>query len=204
MLRIHLKTIFAVLTGVLLVGLVFDMSAKSEDPVDEGAAESVNIASRIDPLTNHLLPPVRKTYEEIFPDHRIWSVAESGRGETAEYELTIFDPHSRMMQGQSVEGKNIATLRNYRLILDPKGNVVREEIHPVSENAVPKAAREAFEKWHQSFRRSNDFVWMAHQDEGKERLYTARVVLNSIEDYEATLKADGTFVKKHTRFDDSK
>ncbi len=169
---------------------------------DEGgkAGDTALAPEARDPLLGGLPFAVRDAYKAKFPGHRLWQVSESGTAEATQYDLTIFDPGSSTVHGRQVGSAHVRTLQNYHLILTHTVEVVREEIHPIAADSVPKAARDAFERWRRPYDRSTDFTWYAYQDEGAERLYRAHVTLNSIEDYGATLKADGTIIDKHTRF----
>lgn len=136
-----------------------------------------------------------------FPGHRLWQISETGKADATQYDLTIFDPSSSTVHGRQVGSPRIQTLKSYHMILTHTGEVIQEEIHPIPEGSVPKAARDAFERWRRPYDRGRDFImWYAYQEAGAERRYRAHVTLNSIENYGATLKADGTIVDKHTRF----
>jgi hypothetical protein len=91
---------------------------------------------------------------------------------------------------------------NYQLVLKGTGEVIREQAHPIAEDAVPRAVKDAVEKWKRPLK-ARDFgtEWFAYQEPGAERLYGIYLEVNAIEGYRATLKADGTFVEGAGAFD---
>ena len=188
-----------ILVTVVIAALV--VFANADEGESENGHKIATTAKSIDPLISGLPGAVVKTYQTLFPGHRIWQSSRTGKGKATRYELTIFEPTSTWVHGIRKGSAHVRTLLNYKLILSGTGKVIREHSHPISEEAVPKVVRDAFEKWRRPFRkRSLSVEWRAYQEEGAERLYWVQVVLNAVESYGATLKADGTFVKRSTKF----
>lgn len=155
-----------------------------------------------DPVKNILPFPVLKTYQALFPDHQIWQVSQTGKERDAEYELIIFHPQTTGARGQQIGRAHITTLLNYKLLLKGTGEVIREESHPIAQEAVPKVVRDAVDKWSRSLKGRSFFAeWEAHQEVGAERLFAIYIELTAIEAYRATLKADGTFVTGSRAFE---
>ena len=201
MMRPNPPTIAALLILTTANAIALTVSADAEEPPSQKSNERAIAAKPIDPVISGLPRAVVRTYQALFPGHRVWRSSETGKGDARQYELIIFQPNSPVVHSQRVGSAIVSSLLNYKLILSSTGKVIREQSHPISEDTVPKAVREAFDKWRRPFpRRFLLFEWRAYQEVGAERLYFVRVVLNAIEAYEATLKADGTFVKKSTHF----
>lgn len=167
---------------------------------DEPAAAAASPPTQHDTVAGSLPPDVVNAYRSRFPGHRIWQCSVTGRGKAKQFQLVVFDPKTRTTVTRAVGSATVTSLIHYHLVLNAAGVVTREDPHPVSANAVPRAARQAFAKWSRRFPRSNDLVWTAHQRKKTERRFSVRVTLNSIEEYGATFKADGTLVTKFTRF----
>jgi hypothetical protein len=162
---------------------------------------ATNAADAIDPPSSTLPTAVREKYQTLFPGQRIWQVAETGKGKDAKYELTVFDPNSTGVHGIQVGPAHVTTLLNYKLVLTATGEVILEQAHPIAEGAVPRAVKDAMAGWigrrlGRATPGSRFVEWMAHQEEGAERLFQVRIILSSVEGYTATFKADGTVVKK--------
>jgi 23S rRNA G2069 N7-methylase RlmK/C1962 C5-methylase RlmI len=177
-----------VLCGVSAVSLGH---AQKKAPVDA--------IRRVDPLSNNLSLAAVKTYRALYPEHQIFQISQTRKGKDFEYELTIFDPKSTTTTGKQSENKDafVTVLANYKLILKGTGEVIQEQAHPISESAVPKPVKDAVESWRRPAEGRNALTeWIAHQDKGAERLYSIHIILSAIEGYSATLRADGTFVKK--------
>jgi hypothetical protein len=202
MMRLILYTIVAVAVVGTATTFVSTANAVEDDPQSGSGHETATAVEPIDLVGRRLPTAVLKTYQALFPRHRVWQSLRYGEGKQAKYELIIFDPNSPVVHTQRVGPASVSTLLNSKLILSITGELIYEEQHVIADDAVPKAARVAFDKWKRQFpQRFLMLEWRAHQAEGAERLYSVRVVLNAVETYGATLKADGTFVKKYTDFE---
>jgi hypothetical protein len=158
-----------------------------------------------DTVAGVLPQPVLQSYRALFPAHHIWQVSQRGKEKDAEFELIIFHPKAGSRFGQQVGDAHVTTIFNYKLVLKGTGEVIREQAHPIAADAVPKAAKDAVDKWKRPLQgRTFSVEWEAHQEPGAERLYSVYVELNAIEAYRATLKADGTFVKGAKAFENYK
>jgi len=201
MIRLVLHTIVAVAVVGTAAAFALTASAVEGDPQSGNGHETATAEQPIDLVGRRLPTPVLKTYQALFPRHHVWQSSKHGTGKQVKYELIIFDPNSPVVHSQRVGPAYVTTLRNYKLIVSNSGEVIHEQQHPIADDAVPKAARDAFDNWKRQFpERFLLRVWRAHQAEGAERLFSVEVVLNAVEGYGATLKADGTFVKKYTDF----
>jgi hypothetical protein len=155
-----------------------------------------------DPVATVLPFPVIKTYRALFPGHQIWQVSQAGKENDAEFELIIFHPKTSSSQGQQVGRTHVTTLMHYKLLLKGTGEVIREQAHPIAEDAVPKVVKDAVDRWKRPLQgRTFSVEWLAHQEVGAERLYSIYIELTAIEAYRATLRTDGTFVKGAKAFE---
>ena len=175
---------------------------RGELPVSQETNESIS-KKLVDPLLSDLPKPVVEKYQSLFPGHRLWQTLETEK-KPPQFELIIFSPDSPWVHNQLQGDMHVRTLQNFRLVLDTNGGVILESAHPVSADMVPDAAKKAFEKWSEGFPRADACEWIASQAKDAERLYSARVVLNSVEWYEALIRGDGTFVKRNKSFDDER
>jgi hypothetical protein len=166
------------------------------DAQEEEGERRAQPPAPIDPVKNILPFPVLKSYQSLFPGHQLWQVSIKGKGDDAEYELIIFHPQTSSARGMQVGPVHVTTLMNYHLVLKGTGEVIREQAHPVAEDAVPGAVRDAVAKWKRPLKAGNhETEWFAYQEAGAERIYGIHIVVKSVEGYHATLKADGTFVE---------
>ena len=199
--RLTVCNVLALLATALSTAFAVSVA---DDTGIQSKRQPVDTTIRVDPLSNNLPLPALKTYRELFPDHQIWQLSQTGKGKDTEYELIIFDPKSTTSTGKRTENKDafVMVLANYKLILKGTGEVIQEQAHPIGENAVPKLVKDAVDTWKRPAKERITFVeWKAHQEKGAERLYSVRILFNAFGGNIATLKADGTFVKKSGEFE---
>ena len=156
-----------------------------------------------DPVSSALPTAALTKYRALFPEHTIWQVAQTKKGNNTIYELSVFDVNSPVRHSQQVGSAFVTKLVNYKLILTGTGKVLYEAPHPITVNAVPVSAKKAAADWIRPVRKraaanTSLVEWLAHQEKGGERQFTVRYILSSVESYSATLKADGTIVRKST------
>ena len=188
-----LRSSLTVAAAATLVAL--SVNARTAGDGAQAGDSHAPTAAPIDPIISTLPAAVVMAYQERFPRHRVWQSLQTGEGEAARYELTIFDPSSTMVHVQGVESGFVQSHAVYKLILSGSGRVIREQQHPIAENDVPSAVREAFDQWNGPF--GGMWVgWFAYQEEGAERHYTVSIVLNALEGYGATFDGDGALVRK--------
>ena len=202
--KFHAPSILAVFILTTDIGVGPGLGAEAEANRQKDGKRDAAAAGIIvhDSLVNLLPFEVAKTYKDLFPEHRIWQCSHTGKGDSARYELTIFHPGDTSVHGVDVGAAHVQTWFNWKLVLGSTGEVIREQAHPVPENTIPAAARKAFQEWSKPFPRGGPFdtEWSAGKEEGAQRLYKVAVILNSVEWYRATLRADGTFLDKDSRF----
>jgi hypothetical protein len=191
--------VFSAVVFALLIG-AFRVDADNPPGNEEGGPKP-NPVCHLDALGgNNLTFAVGETYAKLFPDHCIWEISQTGKGEAAVYELTIFHPKAASSSLRQVGPAFVQTISNYKLLVKANGEVIREQQHPLHPNLVPDAVKTAFETWRQPFPGKDLLVeWWAYQEEGQERLYVGRVDVNAIQSYHAILKADGTIAKQFAR-----
>jgi hypothetical protein len=204
----HIRSTVAAIT---ILGALFTVTLECGADADKGGRasgkETTSGTEPIDPVIRDLPQAVAKTYRNLFPGARVWQCVQTGKGEKATYELTVFYPDSAAVHSKLVDSAYVRTLPNYTLILNSAGGVIREEGHQISEKVVPEVVRKAFDEWRRPFPKSvlaPFVVWYAYQAEGAPRLYRGQVIINQIEDYSATFKGDGTLVEKTTRFSEDR
>lgn len=199
------------MAAFLSIGLFVCGTSVGAEPEEEEAGAEADVHKlnpSYDPMHSTMNRAVFKTYREIFPPgYRIWQmrIREEDKAAEERHEIIVFQPESTGTHNQLVDGVMIKKLINYKLVVSGDGKVISEQIHPVPKDTVPKPVHEAFEVWRRPFSEKPKvewIEWMAFQDEGSERLYVIQVIVNSVEGYWATLKADGTIVKQNTKFED--
>ena len=189
--------------GVALAVSAIILAAADVDEEERGrSSRADDTTEHHDPVATVLPVPVLKTYRALFPGHQIWQVSQTGRENDAEFEMIIFHPKTSSSQGQQVGRAHVLTLMNYKLLVKGTGEVIREQAHPIAEDAVPKTVKDAVARWKRPLQGGTCSVeWLAHQEVGAERLYAVYIELTAIEGYRATLKTDGTFVKGANAFE---
>jgi hypothetical protein len=182
--------------GIALAVSATILAVDVDDEETDRSSRADDATRHQDPVTTILPFPVLKTYRELFPGHQVWQVSQTGKENDAEFELIIFHPREGSFQGKQIGPAHLATLTNYKLLLKGTGEVIQEQAHPIAEDAVPKAVKDAVDRWKRPLQgRTFSVEWQAHREVGAERLFAVYVELTAIEGYRATLKADGTFVK---------
>jgi hypothetical protein len=185
-----------IVLGIALAVSATILAVGVDDEETDRSSRAADATGHQDPVTTVLPFPVLKTYRALFPGHQVWQVSQSGKENDAEFELIIFHPKEGSVQGKQIGPAHVATLRNYKLLLKGTGEVIQEQAHPIAEDAVPKAVKDAVDRWKRPLQgRTVSVEWLAHQEVRAERLYSIYIEVNAIEAYRATLKKDGTFVK---------
>jgi hypothetical protein len=139
---------------------------------------------------------VLDSVSDRFPGFSIWSLKMTGPVEDREYEVTVFDPRSTGLRGEVVDGGVLHTRQSYRIVVAGTGEVISEEQHAVSQQAVPGAALDTFRGWRASRPDGMTAVWGTYQKRNEQRRYVANIVVDATESHLLIVNEDGSIVSE--------
>ena len=150
-----------------------------------------------DPVLSSVPGAVRKVFDDTFPGHRCIRMARRGLDQAAVYRGTFFNPDSWSSAGvRMVDGESVTTPPLYHLELDASGKVLEESPRWIDAKQLPKAVRDAYQKWNpKGVEGRSGHFWQTQVERGKARVYWVTVHLSAVKGYGATFQEDGTVVK---------
>jgi hypothetical protein len=147
-----------------------------------------------DPVLQLAPKAVQKVCAELFPAHRVLRVVERQAGGAPVYRITVFSLTDMAVQGEKTGNDIVNELMLHHLELTADGKVLEESRHRIPESRVPKAVLDGFRLWNPNGVKGMGVFWTAEQAPGKERVFSASVILSSVKNYSASFGGNGSVV----------
>ena len=148
-----------------------------------------------DPVLRFAPKAVQNVCAERFPAHRVLRVVERQvGGAPVVYRITVFSIADTGVFTKTTGDDTVSELLLHQLELMADGKVIEESRHAVPEYRVPKAVLDGYRRWNPDGVKGMGVFWTAGQEKGKERMFSASVILSAVKAYSASFRTNGSVV----------
>jgi len=147
-----------------------------------------------EPVLRFAPKAVQQRYAETFPAHRVLRVVERQAGGTSVYRITVFSPTDTAVYTKKTGNDTVSELLLHHVELTTDGKVLEESRHAIPESRVPRAVLDGYRLWNRNGVKGMGVFWTAEQEPGRERVFSARVILSSVKAYSASFMENGRVV----------